>query len=327
LPVAAQTAWEGRPTPEGTPVQRLKVVADFLVYVLVRILVCVVQAMRIESCAVLARWFATLANDVLAFRRQTVDENLRLAFPELSDDQRRQLSWRMWEHLFLMLAEIAQAPRKIHDTTWRRYIRLVNRRQMMRTMFEDRPKVVVSGHFGNFEVAGYTFGLFGFETYAVARPLDNRFLDRFIREFRTIRGQHILTKNGSAGEIAELLAERRTLGALVDQHAGPKGCWVEFFGHPASTHKAIALFSLTNDAPLLVGAARRIGGPLEFEIGMEFIADPRRPDPEVRGVKELTQWFTSCLELSIRRAPEQYWWVHRRWKDTPPARGRKQAAA
>jgi Kdo2-lipid IVA lauroyltransferase/acyltransferase len=77
----------------------------------------------------------------------------------------------------------------------------------------------------------------------------------------------------------------------------------------------------------LVGAARRTGGPLEFEIGMEFIADPRRPEPAVRGVKELTQWFTSCLELSIRRAPEQYWWVHRRWKDAPPARRRKQAAA
>jgi KDO2-lipid IV(A) lauroyltransferase len=308
-------------------VRPLKDAADFLVYLLVRMLVCVVQALRIESCAVLAGWFATLVNDVLGLRRTTVDENLRLAFPELSDAERRQLAWRMWEHLFLMLAEIAHAPRKIHDTTWRRYMRLVNRRAMMRAMFEDRPKVVVSGHFGNFELAGYTFGLFGFDTYAVARPLDNRFLDRFIREFRTIRGQHILPKNGSAGEIAELLEKRRTLGALVDQHAGPKGCWVDFFGHPASTHKAIALFSLTNDAPLLVGSARRIGGPMHFEIGMEFIADPRRPELAQNGVKELTQWFTRCLELSIRRAPEQYWWVHRRWKDAPPARGRKQAAA
>jgi KDO2-lipid IV(A) lauroyltransferase len=61
-------------------------------------------------------------------------------------------------------------------------------------------------------------------------------------------------------------------------------------------------------------------------MGTDFVADPRQLEPAQRGVPELTQWFTKCLELTIRRAPEQYWWVHRRWKDAPPARGRSQAA-
>ncbi|HEV2971071.1 MAG TPA: lysophospholipid acyltransferase family protein [Pirellulales bacterium] len=303
-----------------------KDVGDYLAYLVVRVLICVVQGMRIETCAVVARWLAVLANDVIRLRGRVIEENLRLAFPELSENERRRLARRMWEHLFLMVIEIAHAPRKIHDTTWRRYIRFTNQREMMRTLFVDRPKVAVSGHFGNFELAGYTFGLFGFDTYAVARPLDNRFLDRFVRTFRSARGQHILAKNGSAGEIAELLERRRTLSVLADQNAGPKGCWVNFFGRPASTHKAIALFSLSNDAPIMVGFARRLGEPLHFEMGTEFIADPRNLAPAERGVKELTQWFTNCLEQVIRRAPEQYWWVHRRWKDSPPTRGRKQAA-
>jgi Kdo2-lipid IVA lauroyltransferase/acyltransferase len=307
--------------------RRLKNLGDFLAYLAVRVLICVVQSMRIETCAMAARWLATVANELIRLRGRVVDENLRLAFPELSDDERRRLAWRMWEHLFLMVIEIAHAPRKIHDTTWRRYIRFSNQREMMRTLFADRPRVIVSGHFGNFELAGYTFGLFGFETYSVARPLDNRFLDRFVRDFRTARGQHILPKNGSSGEIAELLIRRGTLSVLADQHAGPKGCWVDFFGRPASTHKAIALFALSNDAPLLVGFGRRLGRPLQFEMGTDFVADPRTLAAAERGVKELTQWFTTCLELTIRRAPEQYWWVHRRWKDSPPARGRSQAAA
>src|SRR5438105_10780473 len=134
--------------------RRLKTVGDFLAYLTVRLLICVVQSLRIETCAVAARWLATLANDVIRLRRRVVEENLRQAFPNLSDAERQRLAWRMWEHLFLMVIEIALAPRKIHDTTWRRYIRFSNQRQMMRTLFADRPRVIVSGHFGNFELAG-----------------------------------------------------------------------------------------------------------------------------------------------------------------------------
>jgi Kdo2-lipid IVA lauroyltransferase/acyltransferase len=305
---------------------RLKDVGDYLAYLLVRLLICVAQAVRIETCAVVARWLAILTSDWIPLRGPVIEENLRLAFPELSAEDRRRLTRRMWGHLFLMLAEIAQAPRKIHDTNWRQYIRFKNKRPMMRTLFDNRPKVVVSGHFGNFELAGYTLGLFGFETYSVVRPLDNRFLDRFIRQFRTATGQHILAKNGSAGEIAELLSRRRMLSVLADQNAGSKGCRVDFFGRPASTHKAIALFSLANDAPLLVGFARRLDRPLEYEMGFDAVADPRQLNSSQSGVVELTQWFTHCLEQLIRGAPDQYWWIHRRWKDNRPARGRSQAA-
>ena len=109
-------------------------------------------------------------------------------------------------------------------------------------------------------------------------------------------------------------------GTLADQAAGDKGCWVPFFGREASAHKAIALFSLHHDAPVVVGGCRRIGGPLEYELSMEAVADPRAGSPEVAGVRELTTWYTAQLERIVRRAPEQYWWLHRRWKDNRPAK-------
>ncbi len=196
---------------------------------------------------------------------------------------------------------------------------------MMQTLFARHPNVVVSAHFGNFELAGYTLGLFGFGTYSVARPLDNSFLDRYVHDFRTATGEHILPKNGSSADIAQLLAEGGTLSVLADQHAGPKGCWVNFFGRPASTHKAIALFALANDAPVMVGFARRAGSPLQFEMGLAATLDPRDLAAAERGVTELTQWYTSQFETLIRRDPDQYWWVHRRWKDAPPKRAAKAA--
>lgn len=300
---------------------------DYFVYLIVRLFVCVVQALSLEQCHGVARFLAWFACDCVRLRRRVVDENLQRAFPRLTAEERTDLARQMWEHLFLMICEIAQAPRKIHDTNWRDYIRFHNEAAMMRMLWSERPKVFVAGHFGNFELAGYTMGLFGFDTYSVARPLDNKHLHDFLLRFREAKGQHILPKQGSADEIAELLAKNRTLSALGDQHAGPKGCWVDFFGTPASTHKAIALFSLSNNAPLAVGFARRLGKPLRYEMGVEAIADPAELPPERRGLTELTQWFTALLEDIIRRTPEQYWWVHRRWKGEPPARAKRAKAA
>lgn len=305
--------------------ERLTDAGNFAVYMLVRVFVCLLQALRIETCQRLARWLAWLATDVLRFRQQLIDENLQHAFPKKSPQWRRRISSRMWEHLFLMIAEIAHFPRKVHDTNWRDYITFKNESQMMRELFRSRPRVFVSGHFGNFELAGYTLGLFGFPTFTVARPLDNPYLDRFVNHFRALKGQYILPKQGSAGEVAALLEGRGTLGVLADQHAGPKGCWVDFFGRPASTHKAIAVFALTNNAPLMVGYARRLGKPLHYEMALETLVEPATMDPSLNDVFALTQWYTRVLENVVRRTPDQYWWVHRRWKDS--RRKKKRAAA
>ena len=103
---------------------------------------------------------------------------------------------------------------------------------------------------------------------------------------------------------------------LADQAAGPKGCWIEFFGRPASAHKAIGLLALENQAPIVVSFARRLDRPLQFELSTYAVADPQTGGEPFASVKTLTQWFSSRLEEIIRAHPEQYWWLHRRWKDT-----------
>jgi len=303
---------------------RIVNVGNYLAYLVVRLFVCLLQAVRIETCQRFAHHLGWLLTEVIPLRRKIIDENLKHAYPDMSPAERVRMSRQMWEHLFLMLAEIAHFPRKVHDTNWRDYIRFKNEAQLMRELFRNRPRVFVSGHYGNFELAGYTLGLFGFPTFTVARPLDNPYLDRWINHFRALKGQYILPKQGSAQEASALLAGRGTLGVLADQHAGKKGCWVNFFGRPASTHKAIAVFALSNEAPLMVGYARRLDGPLQYEMGMETLLDPATMSSDLKNVTALTQWYSDVLEKIVRVAPEQYWWMHRRWRDD---RGPKQRAA
>jgi Kdo2-lipid IVA lauroyltransferase/acyltransferase len=306
---------------------RLRLCRQYLSYLSVRLFICLVQATTMETCQQLARWLATICHDRLRIRRDVVDENLRLAFPELSDDQRDRLGWRMWEHLFILVAEVAHAPRKIHETNWRDYVHFRNGELLCRISLEERPTMIISGHFGNFELGGYIFGILGFPTYAVARTLDNPYLNAFIDRFRGLTGQRIVPKQGGYEQIVEVLAHSGMLTFLADQYAGTKGCWVQFFGRPASAHKAIALFALDNNARLVLGTTRRVGQPLHYEFTVHDVVDPLCLPPEAANVKSLTQWYTSQLEIAIRSAPEQYWWLHRRWKDNRPLRRRNARAA
>jgi KDO2-lipid IV(A) lauroyltransferase len=298
---------------------------DFAVYVFVRVSIGLVQAVPLSVCERGAEVLATLAASVLRIRQHVVDENLRIAFPNLSEPDRAAIVWKMWRHLFLMCAEIAHTPRKVHRTNWREHSRIVGIESFVRTLLSGRPLVVISAHYGNFELGGYLMGLFGFPTYTVARKLDNPYLDRFINRFRGRTGQYMLPKRGSGAEIKQVLNAGGILTLLGDQSAGKKGCWVTFFGRAASTHKAVSLFSLGNEAPTMVSYARRIGRPLEYEVGPQAICDPREPGFPLRTVPLLAQWYTDQLENLIREAPEQYWWLHRRWKGQPTARAMKRS--
>lgn len=302
-------------------------VGNLAAYLAVRLFVCLLQALRLETCRALATFLAWVSTDLCRVRGTVIDDNLRQAFPDMSPRGRRRLTRRMWEHLFLMVAEIAQAPRKIHRTNWRDYVSLENAAPILRAIFDGRPTLFVSAHFGNFELGGYMLGLLGFPTYSVARDLDNPYLHNYLQRFRGATGQHIVPKKGGYDEIVACLEQGRALGLLADQYAGSKGCWVNFFNRPASAHKAIALFALGHNAQVLVSAAVRRGGePLRYTMHLHAATDVRAGGPEVGGVRELTQWYTSAFEEMIRQAPEQYWWLHRRWKDHRAARKASKAA-
>ncbi len=300
---------------------------DALAYGAVRVLICVVQSLPRSACERFARASADILANRVKIRRSVVRDNLRQAFPDWTAAQSRDAARGMWEHLLLMVIEIAHAERVIRKTTWRRHLRFHGMEAMVRLLWSDRPKVILSGHYGNFELAAFLFGVFGFRIYSVARELDNPLLDRFVTRFRESRGQRILPKKGSAPDVALVLEDNGAIGLLGDQAAGPRGCWVDFFGRPASVHKAIGVFALSSSAPIMVCSATRHRGLFDYDLRVDGIADPAAGGPEVADVKAISQWYTSLLEMAIRRAPAQYWWVHRRWRGAPAQATVKRSAA
>ncbi|GIW96014.1 MAG: lipid A biosynthesis lauroyl acyltransferase [Pirellulaceae bacterium] len=298
----------------------LRTVADWIVYCVVRIAVCVAQVLTPETCQVIASFAGWFIEKYVPVRRKVIDENLAAAFPEWTPEQRRRAVQGLWQHLVLMFFEIAQAPHRLRLGNWRQYVEVEDLRVVVEFLLARRPRLLVSGHFGNFEVGGYLIGLLGIPTYSVAQPINNRWLDRYINYFRSLHGQRILPKVGSALSIDNVLRNGNILSVLGDQHAGPRGCWVEFFGRPASAHKSLAILCMSHQAVMAVMTARRTGGFLRYRVSVVDEIDACALAPPERDVAGLTHRYHKSLELAIRLAPEQYWWLHRRWKGTPPAR-------
>ena len=299
---------------------------DFLAYLLVRMLVAIIQTMPTDMGKSFASALAWLACVPLRIRRRITEENLLRIFPGASEQSRRELERQMWEHLLLMVCEIAWAQRRLHLTNWSEYVTFCNNRTLLRNLLTNRPAVGVTGHFGNFEIGGYALGLMGFSTTAIARKLDNPYLHRWVEGFRSAKGQQMVDKEGCASFIDQHLQNGGTLSLLADQHAGDKGCWVDFLGVPASCHKALALFSLSSDAPMMVSyTIRKDGHPMQFEAGCVSIADPVVDTEICASVTTLTTWYNEQLAIAIAKAPEQYWWLHRRWRQ-PPQRVLKRLA-
>jgi KDO2-lipid IV(A) lauroyltransferase len=294
---------------------------DFLGYLIVRLLVAVVQTLPLDMGDTACRFLAWLASGPLKIRHRVTEENLKRVFPEADADSRRQLSYAMWHHLLLMVCEIAWAQRRLHLCNWKQHVAFRANRKMLHYLLSERPLVIVTGHFGNFEIGGYVTGLMGFGTLTIARQLDNRFLHRWVERFRGAKGQRMVDKDGCAAEVERHLQQGGILSLLADQHAGPKGCWVDFLGVPASCHKALALFSLSAQAPMLVGSTRRVAGqPMQFEMICGAVADPLNDTQDAcASVTALTTWYNRKLALLIDQSVEQYWWLHRRWR-TPPER-------
>ncbi len=299
---------------------------DWLGYVALRVVIAVVQSTSLENCQRATRIMAWWLARYIPVRRSTIDENLHMIFPGITAAQLLAMKQAMWEHLLLMVCEIAHAPRKIHRSNWRDHFFLPQKVLMLKALMGERPTILVTGHFGNFELAGFATGLFGVPSTTIARPLDNPYVHDYVEKFRSMGGQHMLDKEGSAVPVQQILEAGGALALLADQHAGPKGCWSDFLGHKASCHKALALFVLTSGAEMVVSYNRRLDRPLRFELGCTGLATQDQPGEHLNSVQSLTAWYNQRLEEAIRMAPEQYWWVHRRWREPPPKKKASVAA-
>ncbi len=300
-------------------------ILDYLVYLAARLLTVIDHMFSWPVRYGVARMFGRLVYALDRNHRRRAMEHLRRSFPDWSLERRIQVAKESFLSMAYMVMEVLIVNRIIRPETWRRFIRLHNMAEVTRLLVQrDSGLILVTGHFGNWEVAGYMTSAVGLPTVTVARRDRNPFLHDYVTQLRQRAGQQMMDKDGASEQAGPVLEANGVLTMVCDQDAGRKGMFVDFFGRKASTYKSIGLLAMTYRAPICVIYCRRLSEDYHFEVGAETIILPSQWDAQADPLRWITQQYTSALEAVVRRDPGQYFWVHRRWKHRP--RGEEQPA-
>lgn len=289
-----------------------------ITYLAVRSLFALLQIVPIERSLEASRIVAQIWGKVLPRHRRRAVAHLRESYSsQLSDAEIERLADECLESVIMFAFELVCMPRRINPVTWSRYIELVNFDDALRILLENRGAILVTGHYGSFEIMGHLLSALGFDMVAVMRPIDNEYLNNFVVASRRTHGLTLLDKKGASSHAEEFLRSGALVGFIGDQDAGRKGTFVDFFGRPASTYKSIALLAMTMNLPIVVGYARRVGRKPRYQVGVQRIIRPEEWETQGDAMRWITQQYTSAIEDLVRTEPGQYLWIHKRWKSQP----------
>jgi len=276
------------------------------------------QALPLEEALRLGEWGGRRVMAWTPTRVRIVMDNLRRSFPEKTDAELRTICRGVFEHFGRAAVEIAVAHRLIRSSNWRDHIVFRNEHILHDVLAEGKGAIFLTGHLGVYEIFGLLLSFRGAELVSVYRPIKNPLIDRLIRRRRTAFRQVVVERQGALPALWRVLRNKGYVGLVVDQHIRRDGVWVPFFGRPASTTPAPALLALRTGAPIVVGCARRLPGLFRFEVVADEPIRARPSRDRERDVLELTARLTRRIEDHIRETPEQWLWMHRRWRPVPP---------
>ena len=250
--------------------------------------------------------------------RKVGEFNLELAMPQLSGDERKQTLRGVFRHLGWQLVEFCRMPRYTAENT-RDWIRTEGLEHYLRALARGKGVLVLTGHLGAWELSSFYHSLMGYPMGMVIRPLDNRRLDDFVNGIRCMHGNHVLSKNDFARGLLTAMRAGETVGILMDTNmTPPQGVFVRFFGVTACTASGLARVALKTGAAVLPGFLLWEPGEGRYVLhfGPELVF-ARTGDAD-SDILAATQQCNDALESWIRRYPDQWLWIHRRWKTRPP---------
>ncbi|MFH1845738.1 MAG: lysophospholipid acyltransferase family protein [bacterium] len=264
------------------------------------------------------RWLGSVTYGVLRTRRRVVLTNLRAAFGhEKNEQELQQLAFDFYRQLGMTLMEFFTL-HSLSREDIRELVTLEGTEHLESCRELGRGAMLTSGHFGNWELLGAVIAAHGYPVHYLIKSQSNPYVDRMHNDIRARAGIGVIRQGASVRHLVYALRRNELVGILGDQDAGNQGLFMDFLGQEASVARGPAYMAFRTGCPVIPTAIIRQPDGRHRVI----IKPPIQPDPtwnEERAVYELTRAHTAQLEQFIRQFPEQYFWVHRRWKTKSPA--------
>lgn len=286
-------------------------------YGLVRVLEGLANTLPQRAANRLGGTVGGLVHTALGIRRGTVESNLKAAYPDATDDWVRATAEAAYQHLGREAVATLRLASSDSEVV-RRCTHLHGWEDFEAALARGRGALLVTGHFGNWEMAAASIAARGIPIAAIVKRQTNRRVDARFESTRRRLGVRTIDLDDAPRQVPRALRAGQVIGVVADQDARDSGVRVPFFGRPASAHRGPALFALRLGAPVFASAMRRLPGPaLAYEGVMEHVPVQRTEDLDA-DVRSLTAVLAERLEAAVRQAPEQYFWFHRRWKTALP---------
>lgn len=242
--------------------------------------------------------------------------NIRMAFPEFTELEINKIIKKSYENLGIVAAELLAFPKlKIDDI--RKYIRYSNEELFAKVHSKGRGMLLLSGHFGNWELLALSAGAFtNIPVTIVVKPQKNKLINEKLNTYRTMLGNQIIPMSKAARVLINAIKKNEAVALLADQSADiSRDVFVDFFGHSAVTYEAPAMLALRYKVPIIMGFAVRNEDYTYTVDLIELSYDDLNDDKD--GIAELTKRHVKILEDKIRQFPHLWAWQHNRWKHRP----------
>src|SRR5579871_2218271 len=250
--------------------------------------------------------------------RRAAEQSLKLAFPDSTASERSKIIHGMIQQVGWMAGEFSQFPKYSRERI-EKIVVIDGEENFDAAQRRGKGVLFLTGHMSAWELAPFAHARYGHPLHFLVRPIANRRVDALINGYRCLAGNQPIEKNKSARAILKVLAQGGTVGILADHNTIlDESVFVSFFGIPASTTSGIARIALRTNAAVVPGficwdAAAHIYR-LQFSPAVELV----RSGDEDADVAATTQKFMAVIEEWIRKHPDQWLWVHKRWKTRPP---------
>lgn len=280
---------------------------------LIRLVLYLFQKLPEGVALTLGKWLGLFWFHVVPYRRRLVIDNLKKAYQgEKNGLEIRALARKNFIHYGLYLAEFLRLPGMSHTELLDK-IAIQETRHIHTALSKGKGVIVICGHYGNFDMMAIAQSLAGFDCHIITKKIKNKNIDLFWQKIREEKGVKFLPKKESAFSILKLLKQNKIVVMIIDQHMKKnKGVKVRFFNRPAWTMKAVAMIALKTGSPVVPVFSWREGYKHLLTSGPEI--------PLVKGASSdetlllSTQKYNDVIEGFIRKHPEQWIWIHKRWK-------------
>lgn len=243
--------------------------------------------------------------------------NLALAYPEKSRRERARILRGVFTSFGRQLAEVCLFPKYTRENVGKVVV-YDGFENFDRALGCGKGVLFLTAHLGGWELSAFTHSLHGHPLHVVMRPLDNPYLDRLTREYRTMRGNSMVDKDDFVRGLLSAMKAGETVGILMDTNmTPPQGVFVDFFGIPACTASGLARIALRADAAVVPGFTIWDSTLRRYRLRFDPAVNLVRTGNEEADIVANTQLFTKIIEDYVRRYPDQWLWVHRRWKTRP----------